>query len=145
MIGLARNQINEILQENEKVEKEKERLQQELDNLILERQWVITQARKGKISDEDMDYQLSSLNLQELSYKREMAEYLGLEKVAKLKDWEQAAINFFHTLEDGLMTLNIAPQTDEERHAIFELKRGIVKLMVEQVTITEDRQLSDYL
>jgi hypothetical protein len=41
--------------------------------LILERQWVITQTRKGTISENDMEYQLGALGLQELTLKRELA------------------------------------------------------------------------
>ena len=34
---------------------DKERIQKELDALVLERQWVITQARKGSITQSDID------------------------------------------------------------------------------------------
>ena len=52
---------------------EQERIQNELDALTLERQWVITQAHRAAISESDMDYQLGALTLQEISLKREFA------------------------------------------------------------------------
>jgi hypothetical protein len=41
----------------------------------------------------------------------------------------------------GLEKLNAAPQTDEERHEQFEIKRTTVNHLVEQVLIQKDRQL----
>jgi hypothetical protein len=38
-----------------------ERIQKEFDPLIIERQWVIIQACKGTISENDMEYQLGAL------------------------------------------------------------------------------------
>ena len=37
------------------------------DALMLERQWVISQARSCRISESDKDYQLGPLTFQELS------------------------------------------------------------------------------
>ncbi|MCQ3980173.1 MAG: hypothetical protein DPW09_42705 [Anaerolineae bacterium] len=44
---------------------EVERLQEQLDELGIERQWVITQARKQKLTEEDMDMQIAGLQIQE--------------------------------------------------------------------------------
>ncbi len=43
------------------LEAEVEEMQQAIDELITERQWVITQARRGKITEDDMDQQLGAL------------------------------------------------------------------------------------
>ena len=48
--------VNEIRANADSFYAEKGRIQSELDALILERQWVITQARKGGISESDMEY-----------------------------------------------------------------------------------------
>ncbi len=50
---------------------EQDRIQEALDALFMERQWIITQARKGAITEIDMDYQLGAITLQEMSLKRE--------------------------------------------------------------------------
>jgi len=39
----------------------------------VERQWIITQARKGKITEEDMDYQIGTISMQEQYLKKELA------------------------------------------------------------------------
>ena len=49
---------------------EKGNIQKQLDAIAMERQWVITQARKGKITDEGMDQQLGALSIQELDLKQ---------------------------------------------------------------------------
>jgi hypothetical protein len=50
----AREHVDQLLQRATEIQAENERLQGELDNLAMERQWVITRARKGLITDDDM-------------------------------------------------------------------------------------------
>ena len=88
-------------------------LEKELDALIMGRQWVITQARKNKISSEDMDYQLSSLALQEMTFKRELANFDHLNDVISLDNSEEKAREYLADLLLGLESINAAPQTDE--------------------------------
>lgn len=56
-------------------EAEADRLQRELDKITEERQWVITQARKGRISNEDMDLQLGALHFQALDLRKKHNDY----------------------------------------------------------------------
>ena len=55
------------IRDRESQEQEIERLANELGKLLQERQWVITQARRGAITEGDMDLQLRALQVQELS------------------------------------------------------------------------------
>lgn len=45
------------------------------------------------------------------------------------------------SLKLGLESLNDAPQSDEGRHHIFQLKRQIVQSLVDKVLIEKDRTL----
>ena len=54
------NKIATLETEQSDLEVEAERLQRQLDNLTTERQWIITQARKGAITEHDMEMQLAS-------------------------------------------------------------------------------------
>jgi hypothetical protein len=51
---------------------DKELIEKELDNLILSRQWVITQARKGALSEAEMDQQLMDMSVKEVQLKKQL-------------------------------------------------------------------------
>ncbi|HSV85532.1 MAG TPA: hypothetical protein VLH85_03090, partial [Levilinea sp.] len=117
-------------------------LLQRLDDIELERQWVITQARKGRISDEDMEYQLGALSLEKLTGKKDLASIDHLMGLEVLDNWEQKAREYLEDIRVGLESLNAAPQSDEERREQFEIKRQIVKALVERVDSSKDRELT---
>src|SRR5271157_5271546 len=49
---------------------------------------------------------------------------------------------YFVDLQVGIDSRNAAPQNDEERQEIFNLKRNIVLALVQKVTIDRDRELT---
>jgi len=108
----------------------------------MERQWVITQARKGKLTDEDMEYQLTALNLQELSVKKKLNDHHDVDRVGRLKDWESITKDYLEELSVGLDWLNEAPLSEEERVEKFQMKQRLVRVLVEKIVIGKDRQIS---
>ena len=141
LLDSAAQYVEELRKKSETIQEDRERLQGELDAVALERQWVITHARKGKITEDDMDYQLSALTLQELSLKRELAALGNTIRLASLDNWETQAREYISGLKRGLKLLNADPKTDEERREQFKIKRQIVKTLVEKVLIGKDRQI----
>ncbi|MGB8984744.1 MAG: hypothetical protein WCC12_22955, partial [Anaerolineales bacterium] len=141
LLAQACNVIEELRANAASLGKEQENIQKELDAIILERQWVITQARKGGISEEDMNYQLGALSLQELSLKRDLASVSQAVDIESLGDWETAVIEYLEDLRTGIESLNTAPQNAEERCEIFELKKQAVSTLVRRVTIDRNREL----
>ncbi len=141
LIAGANQQIEHLREKNSNAEKDRGRLQDELDTIVLERQWVITQARKGKITDEDMEYQLGALSIQELALKRELATLSEINQLSALEGWESKVYEYFQDLQVGLESLHAAPKTDEERREIFKIKRQVVQTLVERVEILNDRDL----
>jgi DNA invertase Pin-like site-specific DNA recombinase len=141
LISRAVQHVDELRQQAETVSADKERLQGQLDALIMERQWVITQARKGKITEEDMDCQIAALTLQESDLKQQMATLGSTERLAMLDNWEEVAREYFKDLKAALAGLNADPQTEEDRRKQFELKRQTVKTLVQKVLIGKDRQI----
>ncbi len=130
------------LQDNAKtLGDEQDRIQKELDAITLERQWIITQARKGGITESDMDYQLGALTLQELSLKREYANIGQAVNIYALGDWEAKVKEYLADLQAGLESLNATPQNDEEQQEIFEIKKQIVSTLVKRITIDRNRKL----
>lgn len=137
----ARRYIDELTQEAETRVADKERLHKELEATAIERQWVITQARKGTLTEADMEYQLGILTAQEVSLRQEMAELSEIVHLTALADWETQARRYIGGLRSSIEWLNAVPQTDEERREQFETKRQIVKMLVQKVLTKKDKTL----
>jgi DNA invertase Pin-like site-specific DNA recombinase len=141
LLAQARKMVNELQANSETLEYEKERIRRELDTLTLERQWVITQARRGGISENDMDYQLGTLELQEISLKRDFASIEQSINIHLLDGWEERVEEYLADLQVGIESLNADPQSPEDEQEIFELKRQIITTLVSRVTIDRNREL----
>jgi DNA invertase Pin-like site-specific DNA recombinase len=136
--GLVANLINEV-NNNDSY---REQIQKELENLFLNRQWTITQARMGNISEEEMEHTLNEYSHQEVSLKRELS---GMQKRIDerlLMDWETKVIEFLADLKDGIQELSDLSVSEEEWLESFDLKKRVVQLLVERVTIDVKRQLT---
>ncbi len=141
LLTQARKMVAELQDNAKTLNDDQDRIQKELDTITLERQWIITQARKGGITESDMDYQLGALTLQELSLKRDYANIEQAVNIHALGDWEARVVEYLADLQAGLDSLNATPQSEEERQEIFEIKRQIVTTLVRRVTIDRDREL----
>jgi site-specific DNA recombinase len=141
LFGEARRYIDELTKEAETRIADQERLHKELEAMTIERQWVITQARKGTLTEVDMEYQLGALTAQEVSLRQEIAELSEIVHLAAMADWEAQAIQYIEGLRSSIEWLNAAPQTDEERREQFEMKRQIVKMLVQKILIDKDKSM----
>jgi len=141
LLAQARKMVVELQDNAEALDAEQDRIQKELDSLTMERQWIITQARKGAITESDMDYQLGALTMQELSLKREYADIGQAVNLHALGDWETKVVEYLADLQAGLDSLNFTPKNDEERVEIFEFKKQAVNTLVKRVTIDRNREL----
>jgi chromosome segregation ATPase len=141
LIGEAQKHVENLRQQWADSQAEKERLEKELEAALTERQWVITQARKGRIKDSDMDTQIASLDIQETEIKRELNSLKAAVELQALEDWEAQVREYLANLQAGVESLNTPPQNDEEAQQQYEDKRRIVQTLVERVQIGKDREL----
>jgi site-specific DNA recombinase len=141
LINKARHYMAELQNRAQTAAAERERLQQRLDELVMERQWVITQARKGKITSEDMEFQLGALSMEEAYVKRELTNSNAIYDVASLEDWESTARAYLEDLWLGIVSLTIEPESDEEKQEQFQLKRKTVLGVVDRIEIGKDRNM----
>jgi len=142
LLGGAHRYVSSLRSRMEENEANFEELKKELDALTMERQWVITQARKGKLTDEDMEYQLAALNIQELSIKKRLTNHQRIDNASRVKDWESITTNYLTDLKAGLDWLNKAPLNEEERGKKFQMKQRLVRVLVEKILINKDRHIS---
>ena len=141
LLAQARKIVAKLQDSAQILDDEQDRIQKELDALATERQWLITQARRGGITESDMDYQLSEIAQQELSLKRDYVSIGQAVNIQALGDWEAKVKEYLADLQIGLDSLNATPQNDEEMQEIFEIKKQTVNTLVSQVTIDRNREL----
>ena len=121
-----------------------ETLSSQLDNLILERQRVITFARKGLISDNDLETQLLALSFQENGIKRELAEAQILtgnraERLIALADSYRAKVI------SGIEAINALPDSPEAVKKQFYFRREIIRTIVNRVDVLADKSIKVHL
>jgi hypothetical protein len=133
--------VDEIRANAESMESEQERVYKELERLSLERQWVITKARRGGISEAGMDLQLGALTLQELSLRRDLESITQAINIQLLDDWEERVSQYLTNLQAGIASLDWDHQSVEDEQEIYELKRQTVATLVRRVTIDINREL----
>jgi hypothetical protein len=117
---------------------EKERIEKTLGNLIIDRQWVITQARKGSISEEDMEQQINDMSLLEASLKRDLNTLQETINVQLLENWEDKVKQYLADLQVGIQALNDIPTSPREQIEVIELRRRIIETLVEKVVVDRD-------
>ena len=137
----AREHVARLQASAGEIEAERARLERELARSAEERSWLWTQARKGRIADEDMDEQLAAVGKQELYLRQEIAKLGAAVDLARLVGWEEVVVEYLADLREGLAILDEVPATDEALRAQFDLRRQIVAGLVERMTIGREREL----
>jgi DNA invertase Pin-like site-specific DNA recombinase len=157
--------IAQLRAEQGDIEAEAHGLQRELDRITEERQWIITQARKGRITEEDMEMQLVALDFQALNLRtkrddkiaaiavQQQAEHLkawadqyladigrGLQAlnsdVTELDEKERASL--YSTLEAGRFAEKFdGDRIEALRWAVLEEKRRTVRMLVSEILVVK--------
>ncbi len=142
LLGQARKIVEQIRESQGSLEEDRVRIQNEIEAVLTERQWVITQARKGALTASDMEQQLNQLTFQEVTLRRELSSLGEAVNITVLEDWEASVAEFLADLKAGVDELKtVTPQTPEEQHAVFLLKKRVVDTLVERVEIDKERNL----
>lgn len=124
------------------LEEDESRIKKELEALAIERQWLITQARKATITSADLEYQLSAVTMQEVSLKRDLTSLGQAIDTNLLDNWEYKFNEYLADLQVAMDELKkAAPQTVEERHRVFLLKKRIVDTLLAEARIDQNREI----
>ena len=118
-----------------------ERLEKRLDDLVEEQQWVITQGRTKRITQDQMDMQLAALAIEQAGLERELNEKRLLtgdrgEQLLELARLYRERFVF------GAGNINAEPRTPDEARLQFEFRRKIVQAIVKRVEVDGDKQIS---
>jgi DNA invertase Pin-like site-specific DNA recombinase len=142
LLTQANELVHELQQKYEYLQKTQKQLLEELEEQFIYRQRVITEARKARRVDADFDKQMSGLYEIEEQLKRKLAlieekidTYVGM-------DWEAKVNDYVEDLQAGIEEMNsTVPQTPEEQHRIFLLKKELVDELVEEAIIDGKRDI----
>lgn len=83
-----------------------------------------------------MEQQLQQLTFQEVSLKNEFPSLGEAVNIGALEDWESKVVEFLADLKAGIDELKtVAPQTPEEQHEVFLVKKRFIDTLVERIEI----------
>jgi site-specific DNA recombinase len=138
----AKALVDELQADHGQLLRDLRQVREELQVLALTRHEFITRARKTRMNDDDFGEQLSEYTEKEVGLKRRLAAIeQDLEIYADL-DWETQVNTYLADLQAGMEALkDTLPQTPEERHQLFGLKKRIVDLLLMEASIDENREV----
>lgn len=142
LLDQARIMVTELMANVDMGHADQERIEKELERLYFDRQRTITQARKGGISEDEMEGRLNELYRLEVELKNELASIEQSVDKHLLDGWEEKVIRYLDDLKVGIQALTAETSSDQEWLKTFELKQQIVQLLVEKVTIDFHKQLT---
>lgn len=83
-----------------------------------------------------MENQLGAMTMQELSLKHELSSLGQRINLNPLNDWEEKFMEYLEDLRIGVDELKeVAPQTPEEQHDTFVLKKRVIDTLIERIEI----------
>jgi site-specific DNA recombinase len=130
--------IEELRAGQADVSAKSEQLQARLDDLAIQRQWVIAKARQGKITENDMDTQLAAITIEQGGLERELND-LQLMAEDRAGQMIEFARQYREQVALGLAGLNDTPSSEEEAHDQFLLRRRFVESLVARVDVLADK------
>jgi hypothetical protein len=108
-----------------------------------ERQEFITRARKERMPDEEFTSQMSTLYDKERGVQRRLTTIERARDDFMQPDPEAQVKKYVAELQSEILELiHGNPQTAEERHQVFLLKKRIVDTVLEEVRLSENREIS---
>ncbi len=105
LIEQARAMVDELRSSAATQNADQERIEKELDALASNRQWVITQARKGSITEQEMDRQLNEMSLQEVALKHELSSAREIIDASIIENWEPHVRQYLADMLEGIAGL----------------------------------------
>ena len=120
-------------------EREAEKLKDKLERLKDERKWVIAEARKGTITQEDFETQIAMINTEQAELEAAYQEaVLDIPDGLEADKLEQLAQEFFLDCQTNLAWLDNPPEGEWQE--AMEARRALLEIMVEEIVIDPDRE-----
>jgi DNA invertase Pin-like site-specific DNA recombinase len=142
LLAQANDQVKQLRQRYEYLQKEQRQILEELEKESAKRQQVITEARIKMRADAVFDARMRELYTVEERLKRRLtALEQEIDTYARL-DWEEKVKEYVTNLQAGIEGLNNAnPKTPEEQHRVFLMKKQLVDELVAKAMIDSKRDI----
>lgn len=115
-------------------QQEAEKLEDKLERLKGERKWVIAEARKGTITQEDFETQIAMMNTEQAELEAAYQEaVLDIPDALEAEKLERLAQKYFTDCQISLAWLDNPPK--EEWQEATEARRMILEMLVEEIVI----------
>jgi len=142
LIAKAKSKVAQLQKGYKQMLQKEMQLQDEIKKLSAERQEFNTKARKERMSDEEFTPQIGALYDNELGVKRRLTSIEQEKGVFTKLDLEEQIKKYVTDLQAEMTELiNANPQTSEERHQVFLLKKRIVDTVLVELRIDENREI----
>lgn len=142
LLAQAKVKVFQLQKDYERMKRDELQLQDEVKRLNDERQEFITKARKGYISEEEFTSQISVMYDQELGVKRRLIAIEKEKDAFEKLDLEEQVKTYVAELQSEMAKLITAnPQTPDEQHQVFLLKKRIVDTVLAEARINERREI----
>lgn len=139
LLAQARGKVAQLQREFQQMQQEELQLHEEIKKLTEERQEFIT---KAQMPDEEFTPQISTLYDKELGVKRRLTTIERAKDDFTKLDLEEQVKQYVADLQVEMVELIHAnPQTSEERHQVFLLKKRIVDGVLAEARIDENREI----
>jgi DNA invertase Pin-like site-specific DNA recombinase len=140
LLAQAKAKVFQLQKDFKQMQQEELHLQEEIKRMNAERQEFITKARKERMPDEEFTPQISALYDKERGVKRRLTTIERAKEDFTKLDLEERVKKYVAELQSEVAELiNADPQTPEERHEVFLLKKRIVDTVLAEVRIDENR------
>ena len=142
LLAEAEAKVSRLQKDYEQMQREELRLHKELKRLNDERQEFITKACKEQMPDELFTPQINTLYEKERKVQRRLTTIERTKDDVTKLDLEEPIKKYVAELQSEIVELIHAnPQTPEERHQVFLLKKRVVDTVLEEARIDQNRQI----
>jgi DNA invertase Pin-like site-specific DNA recombinase len=142
LLAQAREKVVQLKRDYQQMQQDELQLQEEIKKLNTERQEFITKARKVRMSDEEFTPQISEHYDKELRVQRKLTAIEQAKDAFTKLDLEEQVKKYVAELQSEMVELIHAnPQTPEERHQVFLVKKRILNTVLLEARIDKDREI----
>jgi hypothetical protein len=142
ILSQAKDNVAQLQKDYKEMQREELHLQGEIKKLNAERQEFITKARKECMPDEEFTPQISALYDKERKVQHRLTTIeREMDDSTKLDLEEQINKDVADLQSEMAELIHANPQTSEERHQVFLLKKQIVDKVLAEARIDENRDI----
>jgi DNA invertase Pin-like site-specific DNA recombinase len=142
LLSEAEAKVSRLQKDYEQMQREEIRLHKELKRLNDERQEFITKACKERMSDEELTPQMNALYEKERGVQRRLTTIERTKDDFTKLDLEEQIKKYVVELQSEVVELiHVTPQTPEERHQVFLLKKRVVDTVLKEARIDQNREI----